>query len=102
MQGVPSAKEFDEDEALDAGQFSLFPVLEFAKQNPEMPSQQDPGLQGVFRNLLERLIASVPRLPGWYFWGHVDAANSWQTDYVGKAENLWQRLFDELREEAPL
>jgi hypothetical protein len=86
-----------------AGNFSLLPIFDFAAHNPMMPHQGSGAVQSAYSKLLNRTIANVPELPGWYLWGKFNDDGSWNIIYLGKSEkrktsSLHTRMYDQLRE----
>lgn len=90
-----------------AGYLDLFRLLEFAARNPRMPAGRG-GLFAKYTKLTNQITASIPKEPGWYWWGKFDesvkANNGWQTVYLGKSENrqtssLSARIREELKDE---
>ena len=87
-----------------AGNFSLFPIFDFAAHNPTIPSYKSKPVQSAYAKLLKATVADVPALPGWYLWGKFNDMGSWATTYLGKAgrqktSSLRTRMYDELRED---
>jgi len=90
---------------ITTGHFNIFPILEFVAKNPLLPHNGSLN-QKAYSETIRQVVKGVPAdKPGWYLWGKFNDTGWWEAIYLGKAGKqktscLYNRLYDELREEA--
>jgi hypothetical protein len=79
-------------------------ILEFVKQNPEIPDKEE-AIFRAYRRCYEGVVGQLPILSGWYIWVKLNHIQRPEIIYVGKSEtkttsNIRARLTETFFDEA--
>jgi len=93
---------------LKTGHFMLDPLLDFARNSPQLPRDiHDPWQWRECAEVISTMMSGAPAdLSGWYWWGRLNEAG-WETVYLGmtrkrKTSSLYARLKEEMLEEGTI
>jgi len=87
---------------MNRGHFNLIDLLEYARNNPEIPHKKnDSEIFKPFQGLYLFLVNNVPKIPGWYAWINYNIPDiNRRLIYVGQSQTRnTSSLHDRLKEE---